>query len=118
VGQRELFVLEARDLLGAGVAREQRGRGDPREGGREAHTGVLAHPGGGGRGGGVRRWSPNAELGASAVRQPPVRRKNTSSRGGTRTRDRVINSHLLYHLSYSGIDLKITSVAGQGSRVA
>ena len=27
----------------------------------------------------------------------------TSSRGGTRTPDRVINSHLLYHLSYSGI---------------
>ncbi len=26
-----------------------------------------------------------------------------SSRGGTRTPDRVINSHLLYHLSYSGI---------------
>ncbi len=30
---------------------------------------------------------------------PPL----TSSRGGTRTPDRVINSHLLYHLSYPGI---------------
>ncbi len=27
---------------------------------------------------------------------------STSSRGGTRTPDPVINSHLLYHLSYSG----------------
>lgn len=27
-----------------------------------------------------------------------------SSRGGTRTPDPVINSHLLYHLSYSGIE--------------
>ena len=26
-----------------------------------------------------------------------------SSRGGTRTPDRVINSHLLYHLSYPGM---------------
>src|SRR5438552_13333206 len=29
-----------------------------------------------------------------------------SSRGGTRTPDPVINSHLLYHLSYSGIASK------------
>src|SRR4030088_1048377 len=29
-------------------------------------------------------------------------------RGGTRTPDPVINSHLLYHLSYSGIALKIS----------
>ena len=28
---------------------------------------------------------------------------DNSSRGGTRTPDRVINSHLLYHLSYPGI---------------
>ena len=31
-----------------------------------------------------------------------------SSRGGTRTPDPVINSHLLYHLSYSGIAMKIS----------
>lgn len=31
-----------------------------------------------------------------------------SSRGGTRTPDPVINSHLLYHLSYSGIAPKIS----------
>ena len=31
-----------------------------------------------------------------------------SSRGGTRTPDPVINSHLLYHLSYSGIAFKIS----------
>ena len=31
-----------------------------------------------------------------------------SSRGGTRTPDPVINSHLLYHLSYSGIALEIS----------
>ncbi len=30
-----------------------------------------------------------------------------SSRGGTRTPDPVINSHLLYHLSYSGIEFAI-----------
>ena len=32
----------------------------------------------------------------------------TSSRGGTRTPDPVINSHLLYHLSYSGIAPQIS----------
>ena len=32
-------------------------------------------------------------------------RCGNSSRGGTRTPDRVINSHLLYHLSYPGITL-------------
>jgi hypothetical protein len=30
----------------------------------------------------------------------------SSSRGGTRTPDTVINSHLLYHLSYSGMSRK------------
>src|SRR3977135_3461615 len=31
-----------------------------------------------------------------------------SSRGGTRTPDPVVNSHLLYHLSYSGIAPEIS----------
>src|SRR4051794_12262197 len=35
-------------------------------------------------------------------------RKKDSSRGGTRTPDPVINSHLLYHLSYSGIAPQIS----------
>ena len=35
-----------------------------------------------------------------------------SSRGGTRTPDPVINSHLLYHLSYSGIAPKTSRDEG------
>ncbi len=30
--------------------------------------------------------------------------RENDSRGGTRTPDPVINSHLLYHLSYSGMN--------------
>ena len=41
---------------------------------------------------------------AEAVQPQPLRlRLLVHSRGGTRTPDRVINSHLLYHLSYSGM---------------
>src|SRR5512140_934441 len=36
------------------------------------------------------------------------------SRGGTRTPDPVINSHLLYHLSYSGSALHFTRSAPHG----
>ena len=39
-----------------------------------------------------------------------------SSRGGTRTPDPVINSHLLYHLSYSGIRKKYGKGGSGGSR--
>ena len=39
---------------------------------------------------------------------PDIPCEHLSSRGGTRTPDPVINSHLLYHLSYSGIAIKIT----------
>ena len=34
------------------------------------------------------------------------------SRGGTRTPDRVINSHLLYQLSYSGLPLLRAAILG------
>lgn len=38
-----------------------------------------------------------------------------NSRGGTRTPDRVINSHLLYHLSYSGSKPKVSPSYGAES---
>ena len=39
-----------------------------------------------------------------------------SSRGGTRTPDPVINSHLLYQLSYSGSAARGRLTAGRGKR--
>ena len=41
-----------------------------------------------------------------------------SSRGGTRTPDTVINSHLLYHLSYSGMSPKPRRATEQGQASA
>ena len=41
---------------------------------------------------------------------------NFNSRGGTRTPDPVINSHLLYQLSYSGM-LTIARTIGQGTQL-
>jgi hypothetical protein len=40
------------------------------------------------------------------------------SRGGTRTPDPVINSHLLYHLSYSGMVSKGIGAKGSNQPLA
>ncbi len=41
-----------------------------------------------------------------------------SSRGGTRTPDPVINSHLLYHLSYSGIATQSSNLKGSNQPIS